>query len=199
MSSDDERKRPRGRRTLSGDERELWHIVTRSIAPLHGRARKDVAATAAENPEPAPPKTKIKAKAKTVGTAPAPTPHAPVAKPSPPLAPLDRRLTRRVARGNAALDARLDLHGMTQEQAHYALLRFIRAAQADGAKVVLIITGKGLRGRSSDGGGERGVLRRLVPHWLGLAEFRSYIIGFEAAHVTHGGEGALYVRLRRVR
>jgi DNA-nicking Smr family endonuclease len=195
MSSDDERKRPRGRRALSGDERELWHIVTRSIAPLRGRTRKEATAIPAEDPVPVAPPT-AKVKAKTVGAPPAPC--VAVAKPSPPLAPLDRRLTRRVARGNAALDARLDLHGMTQEQAHYALLRFIRSAQADGAKVVLVITGKGLRGRS-DGGGERGVLRRLVPHWLGLAEFRTYIVGFEAAHVTHGGEGALYVRLRRGR
>jgi DNA-nicking Smr family endonuclease len=61
---------------------------------------------------------------------------------------------------------------------------------------VLVITGKG---RASDSNPERGVLRRQVPHWLGLPEFRSFVVGFEEAHIGHGGEGALYVRVRRVR
>src|ERR1019366_4885255 len=91
-----------------------------------------------------------------------------------------------------AIDARLDLHGLTQSEAHAALLRFLRSAGARDARLVLVITGKGR-------GGEPGVLRRQVPQWLGLPEFRSLVLGFEDAHVTHGGEGALYVRLRRAR
>src|SRR6476661_1151109 len=96
----------------------------------------------------------------------------------PPLAPLTRRHKKRIARGNHAIDGRLDLHGMTQAEAHDALFRFLRAKQARGAKVVLVITGKGARGGDSGG---RGVLNRTVPMWLRLPEFRSLILGFESA------------------
>jgi DNA-nicking Smr family endonuclease len=99
----------------------------------------------------------------------------------------------RVARGKEAIDGRLDLHGLTQSEAHTALLRFLRAATARDARLVLVITGKG-RGES-----ERGILKRQVPQWLSLPEFRALIIGFEQAHVAHGGEGALYIRVRRSR
>ncbi len=74
----------------------------------------------------------------------------------------------------------------------------MRRAQGDGAKYVLVITGKG-RMSASDGSREVGVLKRQVPQWLRLPEFRIYVTGFENAHVGHGGEGALYVRLRRQR
>jgi DNA-nicking Smr family endonuclease len=101
-------------------------------------------------------------------------------------------MKRGVARGKQAIDARLDLHGLTQSEAHSALLRFLRNAQALDARLLLVITGKGR-------GGEPGVLRRQVPQWLSLPEFRTFVVGFEDAHITHGGEGALYVRLRRSR
>ncbi|MFN3938930.1 MAG: Smr/MutS family protein, partial [Gemmobacter sp.] len=99
----------------------------------------------------------------------------------------------RVARGKQAIDARLDLHGLTQDEAHGTLLRFLRSASARDARLVLVITGKGNRD------GSRGVLRRQVPQWLGLPEFRALVVGFEDAHIGHGGEGALYVRVRRER
>jgi DNA-nicking Smr family endonuclease len=115
----------------------------------------------------------------------------------PPLASLDRRSRQRVARGNVAIEARLDLHGMTQDRAHAALSRFLRVAQVNDARLVLVITGKGAR--PNERAGERGVLRRVVPEWLSLPEMRAYVIGFEFAHGAHGGEGALYVRIRRAR
>jgi DNA-nicking Smr family endonuclease len=99
-------------------------------------------------------------------------------------------MRQRVARGREPIDARFDLHGLTQEEAHVALSRFLHSASARGARLVLIITGKG--GRRGEG-----VLKRQVPLWLALPEFRDLVIGFEEAHVAHGGEGALYVRLRR--
>jgi DNA-nicking Smr family endonuclease len=84
------------------------------------------------------------------------------------------------------------LHGFTQHEAHAALLRFLRNAVERDAHLVLVITGKGR-------GGEIGVLRRQVPQWLGLPEFRALVVGFEDAAIAHGGEGALYVRLKRGR
>ncbi len=190
MTGEVGRPRPR-RRTLSAEERALWKTVTRSVARL--RPAESAAEPEAE-PSPVPP--------------PAPKPAAALpqlARPSkpkpPPLAPLEKRMKQRVARGREPIDARIDLHGLTQDRAHDALARFVRHAQARGAKLVLVITGKGSRdmgSRENDAFvGERGVLRRLVPLWLGLPEFRGAVIGFEPAHKTHGGEGALYIRIRR--
>ncbi|MGH6771346.1 MAG: Smr/MutS family protein, partial [Xanthobacteraceae bacterium] len=110
-------------------------------------------------------------------------------------APVERRARQRLARGLDAIDARIDLHGRSQSEAHAALLRFLRRAQAEGAKTALVITGKG--GGAHDGG--RGVLRRQVPLWLALPEFRAFVLGFDQAAIVHGGEGALYVRVRRGR
>jgi DNA-nicking Smr family endonuclease len=117
-------------------------------------------------------------------------------------AALGRRQKQRVARGRDPIDARIDLHGMTQTKAHGALLGFLLRAQAQGARTVLVVTGKGSGGASAanrDGATERGVLKRQVPMWLALPEFRPLIVAFDDAHVGHGGQGALYVRLRRAR
>ena len=178
------------RRRLSDDERVLWKGVTRSIAPLRKTARLEVD----EAPVVAPPAAKSRARhpSPLVKPMPASKPAAP-----PPLAPLDRKMKKRIARGSRAIDGRLDLHGMTQAEAHGALFGFLRARQARGGKVVLVITGKGVRGSDDTGG--RGVLKRMVPLWLGLPEFRGLVIGFESAAQSHGGEGALYVSLRKMR
>jgi DNA-nicking Smr family endonuclease len=176
------------RRTLSAEEYALWAGFARSIKPLDQvRQPADAAApaTGGDGPAPASPPR------------PAARQEKPAAKKPPPLAPLGRRLKQRVARGREPIDARLDLHGFTQTQAHAALLRFLRRAQADGVKVALVVTGKGT-GKGSQSH-EPGVLRRQVPMWLSLPEFRSLVVGFEDAHIGHGGEGALYVRLRRAR
>jgi DNA-nicking Smr family endonuclease len=172
----------------------------RSITPLR-RAKRQAEPQAADGapaptparapaPAPAPPPGELRAVTRTGGAAGAK---------ALPLAPLGRRFKQRVARGRAPIDARIDLHGLTQKQAHAALLQFFRGAQADGARIVLIVTGKGTARAGSDSECGRGVLRRQVPIWLSLPEFRAFITGFEDAHVGHGGEGALYVRLRRGR
>jgi DNA-nicking Smr family endonuclease len=178
------------RRRLSDEERVLWKGVTRSIAPLKKVSQDEPGAA---EPAVAEPAAKRRAK-------PQPPPAAPIARPKPaappPLAPLDRRTKKRIARGTHAIDGRLDLHGMTQAEAHNALFIFLRARQARGSKVVLVITGKGMRGNDDSGG--RGVLKRMVPLWLRLPEFRGVIVGFENAAIGHGGEGALYVSLRKL-
>jgi DNA-nicking Smr family endonuclease len=120
---------------------------------------------------------------------------------------LDRQRTRRIAKGGIAIDGRLDLHGLTREGAYSALLAFLGRAQAQGAKTVLVITGKGLedvdlraRPMSADLDlAPRGVLKRAVPDWLVSGPFARLVEGFGQAHARHGGAGALYVTLRRLR
>jgi DNA-nicking Smr family endonuclease len=193
------------RRQLSDEERVLWKTYARSIKPLRSAVtttEPDIQEATAPVKMPAEsPHTKSHTKLRTPPGV-AATPEVSVPK-LPSLAPLDRRTKQRVARGRDPIEARLDLHGMTQIQAHAALLRFLRRAQGDGAKTVLVVTGKGLatrsRGGASDGDHERGVLRRQVPMWLALPEFRLLVVGFDDAHAGHGGQGALYVRLRRAR
>jgi DNA-nicking Smr family endonuclease len=175
-------------RNLSDDERALWAAFVRAIAPLPGTEQKTGALPARAGA-----KTAVPSK-RPMRSDTAIAPQRPK-----PLAPLDRRFKQRVARGRQTIDARIDLHGMTQAEAHRALLGFLRRAQANGGRMVLVVTGKG-RGQGEQGGaGSRGVLRQQVPQWLALPEFRPLIVGFDVAHALHGGEGALYVRLRRPR
>ena len=185
------------RRQLSDEEEALWAGFTRSIKPLKSakpgtkaNLKSSVAPPVASPPAPS-----------QLRSHPVASPRQTPPAPSPPLAPLGRRLKQRVARGREPIDARLDLHGMTQQEAHTALLRFLHRAQASGVKTALVVTGKGLRKSSHDaehdGGNRPGVLKRQVPLWLALPEFRLLVVGFDDAHVGHGGEGALYVRLRR--
>jgi DNA-nicking Smr family endonuclease len=174
-------------RHLSEEEQTLWEGVARSIKPL--RPLKKVAAAVAKVAPEKPPEKRSSEHRVAPRAAPPPLPK------SKPLAELDRRTRQKLVRGRESIDARLDLHGMTQVEAHAALARFLHRAQADGMRFVLVVTGKGVRGD----GERRGVLRRQVPQWLALPEFRELVIGFDAAHVGHGGEGALYVRVRRRR
>ena len=179
-------------RSLSEEERALWDTVTRAIAPL--RRRKATRIKEAVEAE----EVVARAPAKRARNA-LKAPAAPVQRPGPPpLAPLGRRMRQKLARGAENIDARIDLHGMTQADAHAALAHFLRRAQHNGARVVLVITGKGAR-TGADPYGERGVLRRQVPHWLESAELRPFVVGFESATVGHGGAGALYVRVRKQR
>jgi DNA-nicking Smr family endonuclease len=183
---------PRRRRALSEEERALWESVAKQTKPLRKKpraAKPQEISPAAETPfaakQAAPPKPLPLAK---VQKAPKPT--------APPLAPLGRRERSQLSRGRKEIDARLDLHGMTQTRAHRALSGFLQRAHSDGLTFVLIITGKG---KTVGPESERGVLRRQVPQWLNLPEFRALVVGFEEAHIGHGGEGALYVRIRRMR
>jgi DNA-nicking Smr family endonuclease len=178
------------RRSLSEEERVLWESVARQVKPLRKKARAGKAAAA---PAAEPPMAKPVPSSRPARPVQAPKPSKPA---MPPLAPLGRRERSKLSSGRSEIDARLDLHGMTQSRAHRVLLGFLQRAHHEGHTFVLVITGKGKVG---GGEAERGVLRRQVPQWLSAPELRSLVVGFEEAHVGHGGEGALYVRIRRAR
>jgi DNA-nicking Smr family endonuclease len=183
----------RRRRILSTEEKRLWAHVAREFVPLPGRPTDPIpVADLPKSSEPAaapPPKT------------PAPVRAPAAAKPAiPPLAPMERKTRSRLRRGATSVDDVLDLHGLRQADAHARLVGFLHRSQSRGHAIVLVITGKG--GAAAGGGSsfdERGVLKRSVPHWLRLPDLRPLILGFEDALPHHGGEGALYVRLRRRR
>ena len=180
---------PRRKRALSEEERALWDTVAKEIRPLRKKPRAGKTDVASAEMEPT--------AAAKAAVPPNPLPLAKVSRATkpitPPLAPLGRRERTQLSRGRKEIDARLDLHGMTQTRAHRELFGFLQRAHSVGLTFVLVITGKGRAGADP----ERGVLRRQVPQWLSLPEFRSLVVGFEKAHVGHGGEGALYVRIRR--
>jgi len=178
---------PHHGRHLSPEEIDLWLYATRAVKPKHHR---QPVAPLRVSPPPA-----------ALGSG---LTDAVVDKPSaiapprvPPLAPLEWRLRQRLQRGQIEVHGVVDLHGMRQAEAHRALRTFLRQAQANGARVVLVITGKGSSNRAATGLEPEGVLRRNVPAWLQAAELRTVVIGFEQAGVAHGGAGALYVRIRR--
>ncbi len=187
-----------GFRSLTRDEEDLWSLVVRTVRPLRlaPPARKlpikvgkklPVRDAPQQAKKPARNRTAIEPKIATPGQRPAGPPA---------LSPIMRKEKQMLVRKHETIDARIDLHGMTQTEAHAALRSLLQRSQANGAKFVLVITGKGLPNPSIN---ERGVLRRQVPLWLALPEFRRYVAGFDVAHPGHGGEGALYVRLRRAK
>jgi DNA-nicking Smr family endonuclease len=189
-----ERLKPSGRRSarsLNADEHALWSHVTRAVTRLRSAAPTTPAPSEADQGAQAPPRHSLSLAKSSPPQTPAPAPK------EQPLA-FDRKLKQRLARGHETIDRRIDLHGLNQEQAHGALVRFLRDARAKGVRTVLVITGKG-SARGTDWDDERGVLRRHVPLWLKSPQLRDCVAGYEVAHIGHGGEGALYVRIRRER
>lgn len=209
---------PRRPRRLSREEAHLWGEIAKLITPLRGRARLKPA-----SPEAAAPSLKAATKPAPVPVpvpAKPPAPARPTAKPvklgdlagapvavrtlaprpPTPAAPpgLERRERRGLERGTLPIEARIDLHGLYQAEAHAALVGFLMRSRAAGHARVLVVTGKGGDpGPRSESFSERGVLRRSVPHWLRGPDLRGIVLGFEESARHHGGEGALYVRLRR--
>ena len=177
-------------RRLTAADREIWDRLRRTVKPLRRRkADKPVEPTEVREPD-APAKAKVMhVKPGTLRAVPKPKLPAP-----PVLAPFEEKTLRRLGRGLLEIDAKIDLHGMRQERADAALASFLRHAQARGHRIVLVVTGKGKVG--SEG---RGVLRQVVPGWLSRPDLRDLVAGFEEAGRRHGGEGALYVRIRRRR
>jgi DNA-nicking Smr family endonuclease len=193
---------PRRPKHLDSEDQELWRRVTDTVKPLRTeplkpkRAADSIKALA---PEPQPALSPATKKTRPIVRPAEPAVRKQVPPPAPSLAPLDKRLTRRIGKGSRVVDAKIDLHGLTQREAHARLLSFLHVARDRGYRVVLVVTGKG---KVEDHGdwweeGTRGVLRRSVPEWLSTPPFRSMVVGYERAHLKKGGDGALYVQLRR--
>ena len=155
-------------------EIDLWRRAMADAEPL------------AETPPAAQPVPMPKALARAPQVA-----HAPVAlDPQRPIG-LDRRSWLRLKRGQVTIEASIDLHGLTQEQAHARLGRFLAEAQQNGLRCLLVVTGKGLV--------HGGVLRHMVPRWLNEDQNRERVLAFAPAQPKHGGAGALYLLIRRKR
>ena len=174
-------------RRLPADDAGLWRRAMRDVAPLRGRPQY--------NPPPQAGEGRVGAKAggtPAVHAAPVRVSQQPP-KPFPPLdrfAGIDRATAERLKRGRYPVEARLDLHGMTQAEAHRALAGFVARSRAGGRRCLLVITG---HGRMSGG-----ILKAAVPRWLGEAELRRHVLAIAPAQPGAGGSGALYVLLRRL-
>lgn len=190
-------KKPPGQRALSQAEKDLWTHVTKDVTPSDTEDATFVAALEQLTDDMAGAKKrspKIRAKL------PPPDLNVPSQPPSPPsLTPgqtdmMDKRTARRLKRGQLGIDARLDLHGYVQATAHRALESFLERSFYEGHRTVLVITGKGNRGT-----GQVGVLKEAVPRWLNQMPIRDWVTGFSYAAVKDGGDGALYIRIKRRR
>ena len=182
---------PRG---LSAEEAALWSRVAATVKPMHSQPpRKSAAVKPPAAPAPAPlPARRVKGR-----IPPPPPPPAPVPQPSGP--GLDSHWERRLARQSTAPDFTLDLHGCNLEQAHVRLDHGLTQAKAMGARVVLLITGKPRPVAAADRGDKRGAIRAKVLDWLAAGPHGSDIAAVRPAQRRHGGDGALYLVLRRRR
>lgn len=163
------------RRELREEERALWDEVTRDVRRARASRRKPAATSDGKTPV-------VSARPVSVQTSATPRKSASFG--------IDGATAERLKRGKVEPEAVLDLHGLTQARAHAQLTAFVRRAHECALRCVLVITGKGSPTKA-------GVLRTMVPRWL--EEERATVAGVQAAHVKHGGAGALYVYLRRVR
>ena len=191
----DDRTKEKGTGGLAPEDADLWQRVAKTAEPL--RKGKNRAVKTPEPPEPqSVPSDRPRGKRPSKPATPRSASEPP--RPAPPsLATIEKREIRGLAGGRVSVDARIDLHGARQLEAHRMLKSFLVRAQDRGHRYVLVITGKGGSRDENGGGPGRGVLNREVPRWLSEPEFRQWVVSFAPAHKRHGGEGALYVRIRR--
>lgn len=193
------------RRKLTADEIDLWRKVAQQAERLHPELPQTVHPTVLPKPKPSKsPKSRIEAFELGQAARPGPVKNnlKPAASDDLRARPvqMDIKAFGRMKRGKLKPEGRLDLHGMRVDTAHPALVRFILTAQASGKRLVLVITGKG---KDRDAPGPiptpRGVLRNQVPQWLALPPLAQAVLQITPAHISHGGDGAFYVYLRRIR
>ncbi len=180
------------RRQLSEEERALWAALARTVRPL----RKSAPLKLPPPPVEAPPPTLPPKPAKKLKQAVPPPPSSP-----PPRAPatlLDTGWEKRIRGGTLTPDVSIDLHGHTLAAAHARLNHAIQAALAQDARVMLVVTGKPPRGSIHKGeGSRRGAIRGEIGDWLETMPYADRIASVRIAHPRHGGDGALYIILRK--
>jgi DNA-nicking Smr family endonuclease len=178
-------------RQVTPEERALWHHVVRDAQPLRPSTSPDAAELPSAKPPAKTPATPAAVSAKPPYPVIAPPPRPAASRRLVASGPvdLDRRTWLKLRRGLHPIDARLDLHGLTQAEAHARLAGFLASAQQRGNRCVLVITGRGLR--------HGGTLRAMTPRWLDEAPNRARVLAYAEAQLRHGGEGALYVLVRR--
>ena len=175
------------------DDWALWQSVAGQAKPLPGKSLKKPVSRNAPRKE-SRPKNRL-AKPSVVASSAPPLTPSPSALPelrAGAFAGLDKRTAQRLKRGQLKLEARLDLHHLTQAEAQHALIHFTIESISQGKRTVIVITGKGLKRT-----GEVGVLRTMVPRWLNQAPLREKIVAFCEAAPKDGGSGALYLRLKK--
>ena len=181
----------------------LWTAVAATVDPLRRKGLLKLASgplpLPAEEPPPAAPAAKAPPKRKPSRQPFLPPYQAPLPSAAVPDKAVDPAIRRKVGRGRIEIDGRIDLHGMTQNEARSALHQFIHARFSRGDRTVLVITGKGMKTDSDYIAAmtERGVLRTMLPIWLNEPSLAPMVSGWSVAARGHGGEGAWYVRLRR--
>jgi DNA-nicking Smr family endonuclease len=192
----------------SDDDEDVWKYTAATIEPLKrakGRVQlSDRATIDAPKAKTAPKDESTKKSAAVKHEAvkhPQPTPVAPSRRTPPDLSEFDRKHARKIRGGHLEIEARVDLHGLRQSEAHAALRAFLFRCQSRGLRFVLVITGKGKSASAPDSPyhnyeNERGVLKRNVPRWLEEPDVRSIVVSYTTAAIQHGGEGAIYVHLR---
>ncbi len=174
---------------LSSEDRILWGKVARSVRAMPGRIEAlEAFEDLLEEQNSEKPKMRLK-KGQAVATSENAMPST--QRPNGKHHPIERPVKQKISKGRLPLEARIDLHGLVQSEAHAMLLSFLVHAHERGMRHVLVITGKG------SSLGSEGALKRAVPMWFSKPEFRFLISGYETAARNHGGEGALYVRLKR--
>lgn len=197
--------------TLTPDEEDLWHHVVERVRPLHRPRHRQTAVgetvakqqgeerIPAPDTAPSPTAPPLPRRWQPLVTNPPPRPQATSNNDG-----FDRKRRKRIAAGQIEIEGRIDLHGLRESEAHMRLRGFLRKAQTQGKRTVLVITGKG---RDADDPyapfdisadrAPRGILKRNVPRWLAEPDLAGIVVSYATAHVRHGGEGALYVHLRR--
>ncbi len=190
---------------LSEEDKELWNKISDSTNPLDQKQRNRVSATEPLKQSPkkihkADKTNKIENSVQNLSSK-TQTANKP-SKKSPEITQIDRKKIRKLVTEQIEIQATLDLHGYRQEEAHQALKSFIRTSQARNHRYVLVVTGKGSRKTSSQGFWddiEPGVLKRNVPVWLSEPDLKDYIVSYSTAQPKHGGDGALYIHIRKAK
>lgn len=174
-----------------GEDDGLWEEYVRDIEPMPRAEKKNIASTVIKPP------SKPAAKKEISRPAPKITQKAPIQSPQ-----LDARTETRLRRGQISIEARIDLHGRTQEQAHKSLNSFLQKCYHAGMRCVLVITGKGNNALRDDGelfAPRRGVIKQMLPHWIAQSPLNAIVLKSQVAQIKDGGEGAYYIYLKRKR